>query len=182
MSFWATFTVWALTTVGATLIVTRSGIFGWFRALFPKPKGSMPFFGTLLRCMMCLGWWFGWMFACVQIVMDGAVPVGTVGHVDPTILNVSWFAFSAACMGSLLSWFAYLVHKKLGGEELLKQERHPWVDVPESARADICAALRSGLERATMQLELLPDNMEAKARADAHRQALDLLAGGLGAK
>lgn len=182
MSFGATFIAWALTTVGATLIVTRSGIFGPFRALFPKPKGSMPFFGTLLRCMMCLGWWFGGMFAGVQVGFDGAVPVGTVGHVDPTVLNVAWFVFSAACAGSILSWFAYLVHKKLGGEELLKQERHPWVEVPEAARADIYVMLRSGLERATMQLELVPDSMEAKARAEAHRQALDLLAGGLGAK
>ncbi len=181
MSFWATFTVWALTTVGATLIVTRSGIFGPFRAFFPKPRGSMPFFGTLLRCMMCLGWWFGWMFACVQIVLDGAVPLGTIGHVDPTFLNVSAFAFCAANMGALLSWFAYLAHRKLGGEEILKQERHPWIDVPAEARAEVVSMLRAALTQANMQIELSP-GLDAKARAEANRQAIDLLSGGLGAK
>ncbi len=52
-------TVWFICVLGATLIVNRSVLFAGLRRLFPKPEGETPFFGTLIRCTQCLGFWVG---------------------------------------------------------------------------------------------------------------------------
>jgi hypothetical protein len=168
--------LWMLATVGMTLIVVRSGIFAPLRALFPKPKGKMPFWGTLLRCMLCLGFWFGgiWALVFAQLWLPGAVLLGGQAF-DRTPERLVALVFALSCAGSLLSWFAYLWHRRLGGEEILKQERHPWQDVPEDHRVEVRKVLGELLGRATMQLELVPDHPEPRARAEALKQALDLL-------
>ncbi len=97
-------------------IVTRSVIFGWLRALAPKPMGTTPFFGTLLRCPQCMGFWAGVLHAL------GGFAILALGD-DQIIKKI--VLVEAGCAASGLCYFAMLVCEKLGQgplDELASQD------------------------------------------------------------
>jgi hypothetical protein len=101
--------LWLLSCFGLTWIVTRSVIFGWLRALAPKPMGTTPFFGTLLRCPQCMGFWVG---ALHSLGFFSVISFGTEPPFRALEATYSGFISSGFC------YFAMLVCEKLGQEPL----------------------------------------------------------------
>lgn len=103
-----TLAFWALTALGWTWIVNRSFFFAWLRRLLPKPDGEAPFFGVLVRCPQCLGFWVG--VSLFALGFDVAPPL----RHDPPLLGWLVRAFFAGCAASGLCYFANVVLNKLG--------------------------------------------------------------------
>jgi len=109
-----TLAFWALTALGWTWIVNRSFFFAWLRRLIPKPEGETPFFGVLIRCPQCLGFWIGASLHALGFVVAPA-PVWTIPHSLADAV-VSWGAraFFAGCAASGLCYVTNVVLNKLG--------------------------------------------------------------------
>jgi len=58
MDFLTNFIIWSLATFGAANIVVYSTIFKPVRLAL----GKMPFFGKLVNCILCMGFWVGLMW------------------------------------------------------------------------------------------------------------------------
>lgn len=100
--------LWLLSCLGLTWVLTRSAIFAWLRALFPKPHGEAPFFGILVRCPQCMGFWVG-------IVHEIAAPVfSPPGGLLHRIVSALLGGFAASGLG----YFMNLVCEKLGQRPL----------------------------------------------------------------
>ena len=104
--------IWLLSCFGLTWIITRSVIFGWLRALAPKPMGTTPFFGTLLRCPHCMGFWVGVAHSLLFYPVLAVIPAGSVIAQRALEATYSGFVSSGFC------YFAMLVCEKLGQEPL----------------------------------------------------------------
>ena len=50
-----------LAALGATIIITRSWLFGEIRDFF----STREFTGVLFSCMVCMGWWMGLIFGLI---------------------------------------------------------------------------------------------------------------------
>lgn len=107
--------LWLVAVFGLTWIITRSVLFAPLRALFPKPMGSAPFLGTLLRCPQCMGFWVGAFFSLAGF---NAFELLIPAHDRPSF--PAWLAahlHRAAVEGLIASGFGYfmkLVCEKLG--------------------------------------------------------------------
>jgi hypothetical protein len=88
--------IWLLSCFGLTWIVTRSVLFAPLRARLPKPVGTTPFWGTLVRCPQCFGFWVGVLHALV-----GVAPVG-VGSGWQSVLCAGFVSSGACYLGKLL--------------------------------------------------------------------------------
>lgn len=101
---------WMLTVFGHTLVITHSTIVAPLRQRFAPAS----FFGTLLRCPTCTGWWVGLFWSLLGF---GAVRLGQgpLGYVESGLAN----AFSA----SGLCWLMHNVLGQLGGLRRLGIER-----------------------------------------------------------
>jgi hypothetical protein len=134
--------LWALASVGLTLVITQSSLFFPLRMWLASPWGaSQPdmatppelrsyrsrFLAVLFSCPMCFGWWAGawWVLAGVR---PSGVDGGLEAMLHPSalpIMKLAQEALAAAFASSLLSWFAYLAHRKLGGIDLLPKPPAP---------------------------------------------------------
>lgn len=102
--------LWLLSCFGLTWIITRSVIFERVRALAPKPMGTTPFFGTLLRCPQCMGFWVGVLHSLLFPIF----------HVNGAPLGRAWVteALLSGWISSGTCYLAMLVCEKLGQEPL----------------------------------------------------------------
>lgn len=110
--------LFAATAPACTLILTQSLLFRPWRLWLAEPVGTRThrsrFFAILFGCPMCLGFWVGAFWALV----------GLRPHVLAAPLEIAALAF----VGSGLSWFAYLAHRKRGGSVLMPTVPKGWYE------------------------------------------------------
>lgn len=94
---------WFMAVLGCTWIITRSVIMKPLRRFFPKPRGTVPFMGTLVRCPQCMGFWVGAVFAVIH-------PVFAAGSMLELLRNV----FVSACAASAAGHLMHVIMAKLG--------------------------------------------------------------------
>lgn len=96
---------WLLACLGGTWIITRSVIMAPLRRFFPKPRGTTPFFGTLVRCPQCAGFWVGAAMALVHPV-----------YVSTSVLELVGNVVASACASSASGHLMQVVLARLGEE------------------------------------------------------------------
>lgn len=94
---------WFMAVLGCTWIITKSVIVKPLRRRFPKPRGTTPFMGTLLRCPQCMGFWVGVAFALIQ-------PVFAAGTLLELLRNI----FASACAASAAGHLMQVIMARLG--------------------------------------------------------------------
>ncbi len=110
-----------LAGVGMTLIVTKSKL---FEPLRNAVLARSIWWATLIGCPMCFGFWAGIFWG---LVTHALLPLPSGLH---AWLAASADVFGAGCSVSLLSWFMFLAHHKLGGDEILHPP--PLLEHPKS--------------------------------------------------
>lgn len=103
--------LWLLSCFGLTWIITRSVIFAPLRTFLPKPMGTTPFWGTLVRCPQCMGFWVGVAHAVGGFAV---LPAPRFDIVPGEIVAAMFSGF----VSSGFCYFAMLVCEKLGQEPL----------------------------------------------------------------
>ena len=100
---------WMLSTYGLTLVVTHSSIMAPLRARL----APYPFFGRLVRCPMCFGWWAGGLLAAPVALRLSPLISRALG-VPVTPLDIAFVIFSAAFASSGLNWAVFVATTRLG--------------------------------------------------------------------
>jgi hypothetical protein len=108
MDYLTNFIVWSLATFGAANIVVYSTIFKPIRLAL----GKMPFFGKLVNCILCMGFWVGLMWGLLiwspaeYFILKQQVPY-----------QIFFDMLFNGSLGSCISWLIYLsIAQKMVGK------------------------------------------------------------------
>lgn len=97
--------IWALSTVGITLIVVESPLFSWFRKYIGKP----------FSCYQCFGFWAG--IVCWLMLMDYIPGKDTVHWFYPLWLDIFNRILFVGFAGSFLAVISVTILERLGKYE-----------------------------------------------------------------
>lgn len=90
------FLIWTTTTFGISLVLTQSKILKSTRETILKYS---EFFGTLVKCIMCLGFWIGLFYSLVFSIGPN------VGKINNIIVRSIFDGFAS----SGFVWFVYVI-------------------------------------------------------------------------
>ncbi len=108
--------LWFASVFGMSLIVARGAIFAPLRAAFPKPQGEVPFFGTLVRCVLCFAFWAGALHYAAGFRVFSLTSTGA------PILDHLATAFLHGTAGAGGAWFLFLLCESLGQSDFLDRD------------------------------------------------------------
>jgi hypothetical protein len=94
MSYLVDMLIWVLATFGLATIIVNSTIMAPFRA---KVEKLSPFFGKLVNCILCTGFWSGVFWS--SMYWNPFTQYSLFGIMD---------ALFAGCLGTATTWLIYL--------------------------------------------------------------------------
>jgi hypothetical protein len=108
---------WMLSAYGLTLVVTHSSIMAPLRALL----APYPFFGRLVKCPMCFGWWAGGLLGAPVALRLAPLASRALG-VPITPLDIAFIIFAACFASSGLNWAIFVETSRRGALKHLGME------------------------------------------------------------